>query len=1253
MNLLELEIDGFGVWTGLRLENLSARITAFYGPNEAGKTTLLQFIRTILYGFSPERRRYLPPVHGGRAGGWLQIGTSLGKFTVSRHAIHSPRNPHGEELRVLDAAGAPQHGQLLDRLLGRVDEATFNNVFAFGLREIQELGALSDTAAAELLYGLSTGLDRVSLVDVLRELRVSRERLLSTDGKPCQIIKLLAEREQLLGEIDELRALSHRYAALVHQNGELDADVKRHDEERARLEQDTRAVEAAISVREAWGRRADLDLRIARLEEHPAISPILADQIDSISRRIEQRRSKLDAFKQERLAVRKQAAALGVNRALARCAPRIEALQEQEAWIGSLESQAEHFAAEVAAIEAQLAEQQRHLGGDKDRHSAAPRIEEHTRVALRPLARALRGPQTALKESRRQIETSLQTVEELASFIREALADRKEKELAPALERAGALVANLRRRVQLDERLTQMNAQDADLAEQSQQLEERQLLPAGLLWLHGGAFLLGFVLVGWGGVSWLAGASERGGEVSLFGLVFCAATVFSKYMLERSKVEQLEAAQSQATSLVVQIKQAKEERAALDAQLPPGAGPWLMRLQTAEKELAALEELMSIDAERQAAQREVDAASGRMEEAEREIKVARRRWQNALAAAGLPKDLSPKQVRHLSERHVEGHALQRRLRHARLEHDERRKEFDAVAGRVEQALADVGLTPASPKASERLKQLRQALDEYQEIAARRDALDQRLRRIHRRQTRLAHGIDRWQHRLQVAFAQAGLSDEGEYRQRIEDGELLESLRGQHAAATREIAAALGVRLTEEDVRDWLESSSAGQLEARWEELSEQLQTAVQRLQTLFEERGRVQHELKALADDRRLAERFVDLGVVEQRLRDAVEQWQVVAVTGLVLDEVRKLYEAERQPETLQEASLYLKRLTEGRYTRVWTPLGENQLRVDDAEGRPLPVESLSRGTREQLFLALRLALVGCYARRGIELPLVLDDVLVNFDARRAKAAAAVLRDFASGGRQLLVFTCHEHVWKLFKNLKLPARLLPANDDAETATLAYQPPELETFDEDEPEDAPLEPAATWRPDWDGAAAIQVEEDDAEEDDADEGTFSWDEAEEEFEDDQEEEEIEEEADELEDEWEEEEELVEEELDEGEWEEEEVEDEDEAEADFDDEYDDSDEDSEPEPSKPQEPLPQVKVVRRGGPFDNALWFEPVEDDLDDEDFAGPREGRQTGRGSRNREEHDDEDDEASARHGMIVDEDDWQADEEDSDDDVEAA
>ena len=58
---------------------------------------------------------------------------------------------------------------------------------------------------------------------------------------------------------------------------------------------------------------------------------------------------------------------------------------------------------------------------------------------------------------------------------------------------------------------------------------------------------------------------------------------------------------------------------------------------------------------------------------------------------------------------------------------------------------------------------------------------------------------------------------------------------------------------------------------------------------------------------------------------------------------------------------------------------------VDDADGSSLAVELMSRGAREQLFLRMRLALVDYYRRREIEMPLVLDDVLVNFDDERSR----------------------------------------------------------------------------------------------------------------------------------------------------------------------------------------------------------------------------------------------------------------------------
>ena len=62
-------------------------------------------------------------------------------------------------------------------LLSGIDESIFNNVFAVGIRELQELATLNDTQAAEQLYNLASGVDRVSLVEVMRHLQSERIRI--------------------------------------------------------------------------------------------------------------------------------------------------------------------------------------------------------------------------------------------------------------------------------------------------------------------------------------------------------------------------------------------------------------------------------------------------------------------------------------------------------------------------------------------------------------------------------------------------------------------------------------------------------------------------------------------------------------------------------------------------------------------------------------------------------------------------------------------------------------------------------------------------------------------------------------------------------------------------------------------------------------------------------------------------------------------------------------------------------------------
>ena len=69
----------------------------------------------------------------------------------------------------------------------------------------------------------------------------------------------------------------------------------------------------------------------------------------------------------------------------------------------------------------------------------------------------------------------------------------------------------------------------------------------------------------------------------------------------------------------------------------------------------------------------------------------------------------------------------------------------------------------------------------------------------------------------------------------------------------------------------------------------------------------------------------------------------------------------------------------------------------------------LSEGARDQLYLALRVAIVEAHCRTAAPLPFIADDLLVHFDDTRA---AAALRLLAELGRttQVILFTHHEHI---------------------------------------------------------------------------------------------------------------------------------------------------------------------------------------------------------------------------------------------------
>lgn len=136
------------------------------------------------------------------------------------------------------------------------------------------------------------------------------------------------------------------------------------------------------------------------------------------------------------------------------------------------------------------------------------------------------------------------------------------------------------------------------------------------------------------------------------------------------------------------------------------------------------------------------------------------------------------------------------------------------------------------------------------------------------------------------------------------------------------------------------------------------------------------------------------------------DEYIVLALASKLLSLAQERYEIERQPEVVKGAASAFARMTNGRYPRLSVPLGRDAIEVFDEASAAAAPDRLSRGTAEQLYLALRLGLVDQLGEIGAGLPVLMDDVLVNFSPDRLEPAAAAIADLAER-RQVVFFTCH------------------------------------------------------------------------------------------------------------------------------------------------------------------------------------------------------------------------------------------------------
>ena len=144
--------------------------------------------------------------------------------------------------------------------------------------------------------------------------------------------------------------------------------------------------------------------------------------------------------------------------------------------------------------------------------------------------------------------------------------------------------------------------------------------------------------------------------------------------------------------------------------------------------------------------------------------------------------------------------------------------------------------------------------------------------------------------------------------------------------------------------------------------------------------------------------------MIRGRQQEAKEGRDRAFLLARLVREADRRFRDENQPELLLRAGRYLKHVTRGRYDRIeMGETGDESFYLREPSGsRMIQVgQTTSQGTKEQVYLALRLAIVNHLDTGHERLPIFMDETLVNWDAWRRDRAFDLLHELASE-RQLL-----------------------------------------------------------------------------------------------------------------------------------------------------------------------------------------------------------------------------------------------------------
>jgi uncharacterized protein YhaN/VIT1/CCC1 family predicted Fe2+/Mn2+ transporter len=1037
LRIKRLYIENFGHFNGRVIDPVDDALTVVHGPNEAGKSALRAFIRSTLFGYLDRRNRQYefynyPPVNGGKASGALDIVTgtdgSRAAYTVSRE---QGRNG-GSVIVSGDATGGTE---LLERLLDRIGPELYQNLFSISLNELQELSTLNSPEIRDRIYSVGLGLSRVSLPDAMSQ--IDRDTRALRGPKSGSIRKADKELHEARAELEEARKEHAAYADVASRLSETEEQVIAQQDrlEAARTQREQQNL--TISLRPHGERITGLQEQLLQLPQFPDFPANAERQMDGYILQLNNLKDQMesgDAKQDERT---EEIQKVDV----------VEPFEDRAIEIRRLIAETEHYRKAVEdlpgvqtsqRIEEDKFQRDLELLGSGWDYEAIEKFDAQVDFLadLETAGSQLTETHTAYQDAEAEVVRRTDNRDAISGEVSRAAAirdsvegvpEQTSDELGKRQERLGRLRGALAERYGIKGDLS-----DAEMKLVESLGEADTTIIGGFLgsiWIAVTLVVLSLSVIGF--AVWdkeLAPAIPGlGGLAAGIVMMIRARTSGQGFAIKVTRPMIDEA----RTILAEQRDELEARLEELTKEIGEIAGEFGMpkdpSIRDIEEQAAATDRAVHrrvLFETRGAATAE---SQGRLKEAETRLQevsdtrtltynnyaITYARWQEVLKTAGLRDDLKPGQANSVMERLRSLKSQLGILASYRERVAQMIGTIEDIESRLTEQLELAGMAPTEHmQAGPALTALSERFRSHELAVQRREALIKELNGWIAQRDIDERRIGQVEGNINELMRYAGTEEEQEFvdiaRKMVQ--------RWSIEAKIAELIEAHPLLDNEEGAehREQLEANSLGELKARLGRIDDEVREIELGLGEMQRERGDLERQRKQLESSSKVAELRARINVLEDRINTGANRWAVLRIAGHLLETTRETFQRERQPSLIQSAGKYFEKLTLGRYTRVEAVLGEQDLVVYEVDGTRKGVSGLSRGTAEQLYLSMRFALIEEYSRNAEPMPVIMDDVLVNFDPERAQAAADVIAEMSSSF-QVLMLTCHPQTVTYFK----------------------------------------------------------------------------------------------------------------------------------------------------------------------------------------------------------------------------------------------